>query len=66
MKTLIDGYEVSERSYYYLLDWNEVNNWIFIKETFGKTKLKDLTIDEYEKLFEYATNFDLFNDFVTK
>ena len=66
MKTLSDGYEVSDRSYYFLLDWNDENNWKFIGETFYKTKLKDLTIDEYEKLFEYATNFDLFNVFVIK
>ena len=30
MKTLADGYEVSSRSYYYLLDWNEKNNSQYI------------------------------------
>ena len=55
MKTLNDGYEVSARSYYYLLDWNEVNEWRYIADNFGKGRLKDLTIIEYKQLFQFAT-----------
>lgn len=47
MKTLKDGYEVSSRSYYYLLDWNEVNELQYISECFGKTRLIDLNKNEY-------------------
>ena len=33
MKTLSDGIEVSARSYYYMLDWNEVNEWGYMFKT---------------------------------
>lgn len=59
MKTLSDGFEVSARSYYYLLDWNEVNEWRYIAEEFGKTCLKDLTKVEYKKLFNHATTSEI-------
>jgi hypothetical protein len=55
MEKLADGFEVSARSYYYLLDWNEVNEWEYITHAFLKTRLCDLTKDEYTKLFDYAT-----------
>lgn len=61
MKTLADGFEVSARSYYYLLDWNEVNEWKFMVETFNKTKLKELTLSEYKILFSHATKTELNN-----
>lgn len=54
MKTLSDGIEVSARSYYYLLDWNEENKWEYISR-WNKTRLCDLTIREYRNLFCYAT-----------
>lgn len=56
MKTLADGFEVSARSYYYLLDWNELNGWEYITHAFLKTRLCDLTKEEYKKLFDYATS----------
>ena len=59
MKTLSDGTEVSARSYYYLLDWNEQNMWQFISENFNKGRLMDLTISEYKKLFIEATTKDV-------
>jgi hypothetical protein len=59
MKTLIDGYEVSARSYYYLLDWNEKNEWRFIVDTFGKNKLSELNRVEYKRLFNKATTDEL-------
>jgi len=59
MKTLIDGVEVSSRSYYYLLDWNDKDDRIFIEFNFNKSTLKDLTISEYLELFEYATKQEI-------
>ncbi len=56
MKRLIDDFEVTARGYYYLLDWNQTNNWKFISLKFNKTKLSDLTLSEYKILFEYATS----------
>jgi hypothetical protein len=55
MKTLADGFEVSARSYYYLLDWNEVNEWKYMVQEFGKNRLMDLTRVEYKRLFNKAT-----------
>ena len=55
MKTLIDGTEVSARSYYYLLDWNEMNEKKLIYELFKKSALNQLTIGEYMQLFNAAT-----------
>jgi hypothetical protein len=62
MKTTIDGCEVYSRVYYYLLDFNEYDNWKYISEKFNKEKLRDLTGDEIRQLFEYATQKDLENN----
>jgi len=59
MKTLIDGTQVYDNTFYYLLTWNEKNNWKYIEENFKKSKLKDLTISEYLELFEYATKQEI-------
>lgn len=59
MKTLFDGTQVSSRSYYYLLDWNEQNEWYYMAMNFNKNSLKDLTILEYLELFEYATKQEI-------
>jgi hypothetical protein len=61
MKTLSDGTEVSPRSYYYLLDFNDRDEWKYMTGVFNKMKLSDLTIDEYKKIFEYATSLELKN-----
>ena len=58
MKTLVDEKEVPARGYYYLLDWNEVNEWKYMYKTFNKKRLCDLTILEYRQLFCYATQMD--------
>lgn len=58
MKELADGKQVSARSYYYLLDWNEVNEHKFIQDSFNKIRLCDLFIDEYKKLFHHAANVE--------
>ena len=57
MKT-IDNVDVTARSYYFLLDWNEKNDWEYIISQYGKEKLKDLTFEEYKQLFDYATQCD--------
>ena len=54
MKTLADGTQVSSKSYYYLLEFNEDDNWQFMKSQFDKDRLKDLTIKEYRLLFNLA------------
>jgi hypothetical protein len=58
MKTLADGTQVSARTYYYLLDFNDR----FEKEAmilmFNKHRLCDLDIIEYRKLFAHATDLD--------
>ena len=58
MKTLADGTQVSSRSYYYLLDWNEIDNWNFMATNFGKEKLRELDIEEYKKLWIHAVNVE--------
>lgn len=55
MKTLSDNTQVSSKSYYFLLDWNEQNEKKFIFETFNKHRLCDLTINEYCVLWNHAT-----------
>jgi len=58
MKMLSDGTAVIDRTFYYLLDWNERNSWEFIKKNFGKMRLMDLTIEEYIILWKEATEKD--------
>ena len=55
---LSDGTAVIDRTFYYLLDWNERNSWEFIKKNFGKMRLMDLTIEEYIILWKEATEKD--------
>ena len=59
MKTLSDGIQVKSNIYYYLLDFNESDNWEFIRTNFNKYKLHELTITEFTQLFQYVTNKDI-------
>lgn len=59
MKTLADGTQVDPRTFYYLLDFNDRDNWKFISTFFNKMKLSDLTKEEYWQLFEHVTKVDL-------
>lgn len=61
MKKLINGNEVSSRTYYYLLEFNDKDNWKFMVTNFNKMKLHELNLDEYRQLFEYATKNDYDN-----
>lgn len=58
MKRLADDKEVLDRQYYYLLDWNEQDNWNYMSRTFGKIRLCDLTLIEFKRLFLHAVNED--------
>lgn len=55
MKQLSDGSIVSSKSYYFLLDWNDYNDRVFIQEKFNKQRLIDLTKEEYLILWLNAT-----------
>lgn len=59
MKKLADGKEVNSRSYYYLLEWNDADNFTYIWENFGKSKLSSLTLLEYRQLFAHAVKSEL-------
>lgn len=58
MKTLADGVEVSSRTWYYLLDFNDRTGWEFMMKEFHKMRIMDLTIEEYIKLWVHATSID--------
>lgn len=57
-KILSDGTEVSARTWYYLLTWNDFNNWQVMQKEFDKIKLHDLTFPEYKKLWKIATDLE--------
>lgn len=59
MKELADGTSVVARMYYYLLDFNDMTHWEFIRKEFHKNTLKELNKDEFIKLYIHATNLDL-------
>jgi len=59
MKTLADGTEVVPRGYYFLLDWNDQDQWKFMRENFDQSRLCDLNIEQYKRLFKHATANDL-------
>ena len=47
-----------DRIYYYLLDFNDSDNWVTIRKEFNKDKLNQLTKDEAVKLFKIASKLD--------
>ncbi len=57
MKELADKTQVTDRSYYYLLDWNEGHrDYMYL--AFTKDRLCDLNKIEYMKLFKHATAYE--------
>ncbi len=66
MKILKDGSEVSSRSYYYLLDWNEVDEHNTLFELYGVMKLSKLLLSQYSNLFYVATQSEYKNLYKTK
>lgn len=59
MKELIDYSQVPARGYYFLLDWNEVDERKTMNELFNKNRLCDLELHEYIQLFDIATKKDI-------
>ena len=59
MKTLADGTQVSSRSYYFLLDYNDRNNWAVMHNLYGVMKLHELTHHQYLYLFKQAIAAEL-------
>lgn len=54
MKTLADGSQVSSGSFYFLLDFNDKDNWNIISGLWGEKKLSELNIQQYIYLFKKA------------
>ena len=61
MKELADGTQVSSRSFYYLLDYNDRNDRRPMIDLWGVERLKDLNIQQYTYLFKHVTNQELKN-----
>jgi hypothetical protein len=59
MKELADGTQVIARMYYYLLDFNDLTNWEYIRNVLQKSTLKELNKAEFMQLFQHATTIDL-------
>ena len=59
MKTLTNGFKVSDRSYYFLLDWNDEDGRQFMSEYFGKHRLIDLDEFEYRQFFRMISEKEL-------
>lgn len=58
MKELTDGNEVPDRIYYYLLDWNDENQWDYMFKSFNKNILYNLNLNEFKQLFLHASSED--------
>ena len=54
MKELADGTQVTSRSFYFLLDWNDRNNWQVMHGLYGQMKLSQLCKHQYVYLFKKA------------
>lgn len=59
MKTLRDGTQVTSRSFYFLLDWNEKDSWKTLRNIINRNTLHDCNIEEYTTLFAVATDAEL-------
>ena len=52
--------EVSSRSYYYLLDFNDRDDWKELSK-FNVQKLSELNLEQYLELFKIATQKEIEN-----
>lgn len=59
MKKLADGKEVSGRIYYYLLDFNEKDEWRTIMQLFSCQQLNQLNSYQFAELFSHAFAKDI-------
>lgn len=51
--------QVPSRCWYYMLEWNDKNNWKMMQDMFDKIKLHELTLQEFWQIFNYATQKDV-------
>jgi hypothetical protein len=58
MKKSKDGKEIPDRCWYYLLAFNDRDNWETIERLFGTKRLSDLTMASFAQLFEIAGKQD--------
>lgn len=59
MKTLADGTQVTSRSFYFLLDFNDRDEWKTIHGLWGIMKLSELNKQQYIYLFKKAIEREL-------
>jgi len=59
MKELADGTQVSSRSYYFVLDFNDRNNKKIMYDLYGVMRLHELTKHQYIYLFKHAIEAEL-------
>ncbi len=57
-KPTIDDKEVPDRVYYYLLEWNERDEWETIWSRYGLRRLCDCTKEQVMSLFQTASESD--------
>lgn len=60
-KKSIDNIDVPDRVWYYLLDWNETNNWGTMFNMFEKRSLKECTMKQIIILFDVASRQEVKN-----
>jgi hypothetical protein len=58
MKQTSDNKNVPDYCWYYLLAFNDKDNWKLLYEMFGVMKLHVLTYEQFWQLFEAATRQD--------
>lgn len=59
MKTLADGTQVSSRSYYFLLDFNDRDGWKTLHGLYNVMKLHELNKQQYIELFKIAVEKEI-------
>ena len=59
MKQTIDGVEQLPRIWYYLLDFNDHDNWKTIEDISNNRQLHLLTDNEFKSLFRVAVTRDI-------
>ena len=58
MKKTVDGVAQLPRIWYYLLDYNDQNNWETIEFLYKTNKLSELTDAQFKNLFYVASQQD--------
>jgi len=55
---ILNNVEVSARTYYYLLDFNDRNEWVELSK-YNVIRLSELNLEQYIELFKTATEKDI-------